>query len=80
MNPAKLRNFRVGVAIKAMTVATVVSTAISSAIMYVYIKREVAPIKNFYNSYDPQLEWKVLLKSGILKTVDNEGNLIDLSD
>ncbi|CAH8673197.1 unnamed protein product [Schistosoma haematobium] len=31
-------------------------------------------------SYDPQLEWNVLLNSGILKTVNKDGSLVDLQD
>nr|CAH8870864.1 unnamed protein product [Trichobilharzia regenti] len=80
MDPAKMRNFRPANTFRAMGVATVISTAITGAYLYYYIKKEVAPIKNFYSTYNPEQEWKVLLKSGILKTVDKDGNFIDLSD
>lgn len=80
MDPAKLRNFRVGRALRAMGIATVVSTVVTGVVVYMYTKKEISTIRKFYHSYDPQLEWNVLLNSGILKTVNKDGSLVDLED
>ncbi|RTG89972.1 uncharacterized protein DC041_0008565 [Schistosoma bovis] len=80
MDPAKLRNFRVGRAFRAMGIATIVSTAVTGVVVYMYNKKEIATARKFYQSYDPQLEWNVLLNSGILKTVNKDGSLVDLQD
>ncbi|CAH8678757.1 unnamed protein product [Schistosoma rodhaini] len=80
MDPAKLRNFRVGRALRAMGIATVVSTVVTGVVVHMYTKKEISTIRKFYHSYDPQLEWNVLLNSGILKTVNKDGSLVDLED
>ncbi|CAH8642548.1 unnamed protein product [Schistosoma intercalatum] len=49
MDPAKLRNFRVGRAFRAMGIATIVSTAVTGVVVYMYNKKEIATARKFYH-------------------------------
>lgn len=51
MDPAKLRNFRVGRAFRAMGIATIVSTAVTGVVVYMYNKKEIATARKFYQYF-----------------------------
>uniref|UniRef100_A0A5K3EY73 COX6C domain-containing protein n=1 Tax=Mesocestoides corti TaxID=53468 RepID=A0A5K3EY73_MESCO len=79
-NMPKLRYHYRNNSIKGLIFALSLASGITAVVSYYMYQRKIVTARRFYETYDPDLEWNRLLKSGILKTVDKDGNFIDLSD
>ncbi|KAH9280297.1 hypothetical protein ECG_07164 [Echinococcus granulosus] len=76
----KLRYHYRNSALKGLGLALSVSSVVTTFVTYYMYQRKIVTARKFYETYDPDLEWNRLLKSGILKSVDKDGNFIDLFD
>ncbi|KAL5968507.1 hypothetical protein TSMEX_003737 [Taenia solium] len=79
-NMPKLRYHYRNSAIKGIGVALAVSSLLTGVVTYYMYQRKIVTARKFYETYDPDLEWNRLLKSGILKSVDKDGNLVNFFD
>ncbi|VDK32639.1 unnamed protein product [Taenia asiatica] len=79
-NMPKLRYHYRNSAAKGMGVALAVSSLFTGVVTYYMYQRKIATARKFYETYDPDLEWNRLLKSGILRSVDKDGNPVNFFD
>ncbi|KAF5402394.1 hypothetical protein PHET_04197 [Paragonimus heterotremus] len=80
MDPSKLRHFRGPIARRGVIYATILSSIFTYFVVRATFRRMNLPLRQFHELYDPEKEWKSLLESGVLKTVDKDGNLVNLTD
>ncbi|BHF69527.1 hypothetical protein SprV_0301257300 [Sparganum proliferum] len=79
-NMPQLRYLYKNYALRGVKVAAITASLLTAVVTsYVYNKKVVS-VRKFFESYDPDLEWDRLRKSGILKTVDKDGNPKNLFD
>merc|ERR1712037_960179 len=80
MDPRQLRYFKRYHGAYGATISMAVGLAAGIYAVFKFYQVKMKPLDDFYRNYNEELEWKRLLESGLLKTVDSEGNLIDLSE